>query len=488
MTLIRACLLAVSIAAATVAHAQNTPMPDPSDDTSLTWKGLTFYGAVDIGYQYQTHGVPVSDYFPAGTEAPVQKNSNGSVSAVTPSNLSQSRVGLAGNEPLGVGDWAGVFRVETFFNPQSGDLSDGLKSLVLNNGRALSAQTTNVDSSIAGQIFAGAAYVGLSSPTYGSLTFGRHPTPVADGIAKYDPTGASQAFSLIGFSGTAAGGGDTEDRRLDQSLKYTARYDWLHLGALYQFSGSSGSTNTAVQGTVGADYAGASVDAYYAKKYDAVGASALSAKQVSGLATLCTTSVTPPANPAGAQCFSSANSLSGTISDNTTYGIMALYNLGAPLPTLYAGYEHIKFANPNTPYEPGQLIIGGYVLAYTNDGAYDNNKILQVYWAGLKWPITPQLDLIAAYYGYKQNSYATGKDTGCSTSISSGCSGTEDTASMVLDYKFTKRFDAYVGTFWSEVQDGLAAGYELTGLNAKGDSTLSSASTLTTTIGVRFRF
>jgi predicted porin len=381
-----------------------------------------------------------------------------------------------------------VFRLETFFNPQSGDISDGLKSLVLNNGRALAYQTTNVDTSVAGQLFAGAAYAGFSSPTYGSLTFGRHPTPLADGIAKYDPAGASQAFSLIGFSGTTAGGGDTEDRRLDQSLKYTAKYEWLHLGALYQFSGSSGSTNTAAQVTAGADFAGASIDAYYAKKYNAVSVSALSAAQVSGLATLCQTSVTAPANPAGAQCFSSNNSLSGTISDNTTYAVMASYNFGAPAPTLYAGYEHINFENPNNPYDPGQVIIGGYVLAYVNNKAYDTNKTLQVYWGGLKWPITPQLDLIAAYYGYKQNSFATGKDAGCSSSISSGCSGTESTASALLDYRFSKRFDAYIGTFWSEVQDGLAAGFLLTDLNAKGVSTSSSASTLTSTVGIRFRF
>src|SRR5256712_10313871 len=54
------------------------------------------------------------------------------LTAVTPSNLSQSRVGLSGKEAL-VGDWSGVFRFETFFNPQSGNLSDALKSQVLNN-------------------------------------------------------------------------------------------------------------------------------------------------------------------------------------------------------------------------------------------------------------------------------------------------------------------------------------------------------------------
>jgi predicted porin len=465
MTTVRACLLLVSLAAAGIAQAQNSPT---ATDDSLTVKGITLYGVVDIGAQYQTHGVPISDYFPAGSESIIQKNSNGSVTGITPSNLSQSRIGLAGAEPLGVGDWTGVFRVETFFNPQSGDLSDALKSLALNNGRSLQTQSTNVDSSVAGQLFAGAAYAGFSSPTYGSLTFGRHVTPLADGISKYDPMGAAQAFSLIGFSGTTAGGGDTEDRRLDQSLKYSAKYDWLHLGALYQFSQSSGSQNSAVQATVGAEYAGFSVDAFYAKKYDAVAASALSAGQVGDLVTACST--TPLV-----QCSSVSNSLNATISDNTTYAIMGSYNFGAPGPTLFAAYEHINFANPNTPLAPGSLTIGGYVLAFTSNQAYDNNKILQVFWGGVKWPITPKLDFMAAYYGYKQNSYATGKNAGCSTNANGGCSGSENAASAVLDYKFTKRFDAYVGTFWTSVNDGLAAGY----LND---------STITTTLGLRFKF
>src|SRR5207302_7506476 len=95
--------LMVSLAAATLAQAQapsaSAPAPAAKPaDTSFTWNGITLYGIVDIGVQYQTHGVPESDYFPAGTEAIVQRNSNGSVTAVTPSNLSQSRVGLSRSE------------------------------------------------------------------------------------------------------------------------------------------------------------------------------------------------------------------------------------------------------------------------------------------------------------------------------------------------------------------------------------------------------
>src|ERR1700716_2247543 len=205
-------LAAACWAVAAVAQAQSAPAPK-APDSSLTWNGITLYGIVDVGLQYQTQGVAASDYFPAGTESIIQKNSNGSVMAITPNNLSQSRIGLSGNEPL-MGDWAGVFRLEAFFNPQSGNLSEAVKSQALSNGRALTAQSTNVDSSVAGQCFAGGGYAGFSSPTAGSFTVGRHVTLLADGIAKYDPMGAAQAFSTIGFSGTAAGGGVTEDRRL----------------------------------------------------------------------------------------------------------------------------------------------------------------------------------------------------------------------------------------------------------------------------------
>jgi predicted porin len=98
-----------------------------------------------------------------------------------------------------------------------------------------------------------------------------------------------------------------------------------------------------------------------------------------------------------------------------------------------------------------------------------------VFWAGLKFAATPQLDLAAAYYGYKQNSFATGLNTGCSDARNSACSGTENSISLLADYRFAKRFDGYFGTFWTGVQDGLANGF----LNK---------STITTTTGVRFRF
>jgi predicted porin len=463
----------LTVAALLGASAAQAQSAATKDDSSLTWNGITLYGIVDVGLQYLTHGAPISDYFPAGTSSIIQKNSNASVTGLTPSNLSQSRIGLSGLEPLSFQDVSFVFRLETFFNPQSGNLSDGLKSLVLNNGRPLNRQGTNVDTSVAGQLFAGAAYAGFSSPTYGSLTFGRHPTPMADGISKYDPNAASQAFSVIGFSGTAAGGGDTEDRRLDDSVKYTAKFGPVHVGALYQFNGSNGASNTAEQGQLGLDFlGGGSVDAYYAKKKDAVAASPLSSAQVAGLAGLCNPPPTVP--PTASQCYSVSNSLSATISDNITYSLMALYNFGAP--KIFAGYEHIKFENPNSPLPQGFITIGGYQLAYVNNDAYAVNKTLEVFWAGGKYALTENLEFTLAYYGYHQDAYATGKDAGCSSIVSAKCSGNLNAVSGLVDYRFTKRFDVYLGSMWSGVTNGLANGYIL------------NRDTVATTAGLRFKF
>jgi predicted porin len=475
-SLLLGCLLST---AAGVAGAQSA-----APDDSLTWHGITLYGIVDVGLQNQSHGAPINDYFVAGSADIVQKNSNHSVTGITPSNLSQSRIGLQGAEPI-VGDWVGVFKLETFFNPQSGDISDALKSLAQNNGRALGTQaapgnqTTNLDSSVAGQTFQ-QSFAGFSSKTFGTITFGRQNTVLADGVAKYDPNFASQAFSLIGLSGTTAGGGDTQSRRMDQSLKYVGSYGSgtggaFHLNAEYKFNGSYGGASTAFQVAIGGEFAGASVDAFYSKVNDAVSVAALSAAQVGDLAGLC-----PNPLPAGSTCVaaSPATALAGTVSDNTAYALMGLYNMGTV--KFYAGYEHIQYANPTNPLAAG-FNIANYTIAFVNvqSGAkstYVNDKTLQVFWGGVRYTVVPNLDLTAAYYGYKQNSYATGADAGCNTTAAGSCSGTEDDLSFDADYRLSKRFDVYAGVMYTGVKDGLANGY------------VYHTTDITTTTGVRFKF
>ena len=439
-----------------LAQQKSGPPSIPSDD-ALTWHGITLYGVIDIGVQYDTHSAPFTPYRPSASGNIVRQNDSQSPTGLTPSNMGQSRVGLQGNEPL-AGDWSGVFQLEAFFNPQSGEIADSLKSLAVNNGRPLAKQSIGVDGSSAGQALQ-TAFVGVKSERFGSLTFGRQQTLLSAGSIKYDPNYGATAFGLIGASNTYSGGGSSEDNRFDSTAKYEATFnDLVHIGALYKFNGSSGTANTAFQADIGGRFAGASIDAYYSKINSAITATNLTAAQVADLPAL---------------GYSSSNSLAGTISDNTTYALMGLYGFD-PL-KFFAGYMHIKYANPSNPLGAGFNDIGGYVLAFVTNNAYNNSKTVQVYWTGVRYTVLPALDLVAAYYGYQQNAYGTGKQAGCSTSAHSTCSGSFEAFSFDADYHLTQRFDAYLGAMYSGVHDGAASGYLY-------------STNINPTVGVRYRF
>jgi len=168
------------------------------------------------------------------------------------------------------------------------------------------------------------------------------------------------------------------------------------------------------------------------------------------------------------------NSLAATISDNTTWFVMASYVAG-PV-KVSGGYESIQYANPSTPLQQGSVDIGGYLLAYTTNNKFTTDKDLSVYWLGAKWTATPQLDVTAAFYGESQSFYETGAVlTSCSTSAHGNCSGTLAAWSLDAVYHYSKRLDAYAGLMGSSVSDGLAAGY-------------TNTSTIDPTVGFRFKF
>ncbi len=440
-------------------------------DGSLTLHGITLYGTVDAGIQYDSASAPQNDYHLAGgTESIIAKNAAHSVTAIGGSYLGQSKVGLKGLEPL-TGEWSAVFRLETFFNPWSGQISDAERAMTQNNGISAAQQSTNADSSIAGQLFGGAAYLGVTSLNFGSFTFGRQNGLVGEGINRYDPMSAAQAFSPLGWSGTAGGAGDTEDRRLDGSAKYEISTGALHFAA--QFQPKSGSNpGTTQQFTVGWIFAGGSIDAFYSQKNDAVASSPLSAAQVSDLNAAC-----GGATGTGFACAPLDKALIGTVSDNTATALMGQY-LVTPQWKLSGGFEQIRYRNPTDPVASGQTIIGGYILVYVNPAAKEfvNPKQLTISWLGAKYSPTARWDLIGGYYRYDQNSYATGAVAGCSSTLSAACSGSENFVSFVAVYHATRRFDLYGGAMWSQVQGGLASGY------------LFNTSDIDPTLGFRYSF
>jgi hypothetical protein len=177
----------------------------PVDD-SLTWHGITLYGLVDMGVTYQNHGTPLNSLAGAPINYLISANSNGKYFGVGPNALSSSYIGLKGNQEIADG-LSAVFNLQTQFNPESGKLSDGLGSIAQNTGLSLAQQNAFGDSSKNGQALNVAAYAGLSSPIYGTLTYGRQSALTSDGVVAYDPMGSSNAFSVIGFPGATGGGG-----------------------------------------------------------------------------------------------------------------------------------------------------------------------------------------------------------------------------------------------------------------------------------------
>ncbi len=451
-----AILLGAVVGSAPALAQQKTGPGVPPDDR-LTWHGITLYGVIDIGVQYDTHMAPFTPFRPAASGNIVRQNSRESVFGVTPSNMGQSRVGLQGTGALN-DELSGVFQVETFFNPQSGEIADSLKSLAVNNGLPVNKQSVGIDGSSAGQAFQ-TSYVGLKSQHFGTLTFGRQATLLYEGIVKYDPNYNASAFGLLGASNTYSGAGSQETNRVDSAAKYLVSFDELvHFGALYKFNESRGSAATVFQADLGAEYAGASLDAYYSKAKSAITATSLTAAQLVKL---------------GGLGYSASNSLAATISDNTAYALMASYEF-QPL-RFFAGYEHITYENPTTPLSAGFTNIGGYVLAFVNNTGYNNPKTQQVYWAGLRYTPLPGLELTAAYYRAHQNAYGSGKLAGCSSDVSSLCSGSLEAFSFDADYRFNVHFDAYIGAMYSGVHDGMASGYLYT-------------TNINPTLGVRYKF
>jgi predicted porin len=425
-----------------------------ADDGSLTWHGITLYGAIDMGLAYQTHGSPLSNSAGFGLGYLISKNSNKPYFGAAPNALSASNIGLKGNEELLPG-LSAVFNLQTSFLPTSGRLSDGLGSIAQNNGVPLTSQTTFADSSKDGQALNTAAWAGLSSPTYGTLTYGRQNSLTLDGVIAYDPMSASGAFSVIGFQGATAGGGDTEDARLDNSLKYTVNFGPFRAGVAGQLGSNGDDSRNDIQGQLGVDYQGLSLDAIYGHINDAISAAPLAVGFV----------------PTAAQLASAGTGLvAGTVSDNNSLMLLARYGIG-PV-KLYAGYEGIEFANPHTPLPVGSPIIGDYTLGTVSNTAFPNKKDLQVFWTGAKYAVRSDIDLIFAYYHEQQNSFGV---ISCSNSSLSTCSGQLDAVSFVVDYRFAKRFDAYAGAMYSQVANGLANGF----LNR---------STVDPTVGMRFQF
>jgi predicted porin len=490
----------------------------PEND-DLCFHGVCLYGNFDMGLSYNQHGNPLSSYI-GPLNYIVEKASNGSYFGAGPNQFSTSFLGLRGKQEIGDQLYA-VFNLQTLFNPHSGTSLNGLGGIAQNNGLGASPQLGNLanaygDSSKAGQLFNNVAYFGVSSPTYGTFTMGRQSALTSDLVGNYDALSGANAWSLITYEGASGGGGVTEDRIFDNSYEYRVNIGPVRLAAEAQLrNGGNSATGNAFEGDIGFDYQGFSMDFVGGKIYDAASVgttlttaqvNALTSNQA-GLATVGgVAGGTPVAGP-GYAIPCSLGCASAVISDNTVFQVAGKYTIGQW--KLYAGYEHIQFANPNNPLQPGAFAEGGYNFAFVNNNNYLTNRNQHVFWAGVKYAVTPTFDVAASYYGIRQEFYTVGagpaagtfsnvpggpaanatQAAACATlgTASPGCRGALDMFALAVDWRFARHVDFYAGVAYSQKTGGLASGFVLA-TNNTGTNVNNRVSTYDPGIGLRYQF
>ena len=433
--------------------AAQADVKDPLPD-SLSLGGVTLYATIDVGYAYQSHGVPLSSELPNGLEYQAfttTRNFAGSQSTFTENGLEQSKIGIKVSKPIG-DDFTLIARTDTGFNPLSGQLVDACKSLISNSGKPQGEQTANADSSRCGQAFNGVIWGGFSSPRFGALTIGRQQSLQLDALALYDPQALSYAFSFLGYAGFNAGGGTTDAGRLDNSGKYVFTSGLVHISGLFSNGGQdTGVLGKAYGADVGATWMGLSVDAVYQNSKGAV-----------NLRSSFDNGPNPVPTPG----------LAAYISNNKSYNIMGKYvfEFGGSKDklTAYAGYSHIEKAHADYTVGSAQNNYPISVRININDSAVYNME-----WVGARYAMNSGWNFSGAFYHISQNSWTIGLGTsgndnlGC---VAAGllCSGDFNEVSLVADYIINKHYDIYGGVNWSEVTDGLAYGYPGTTVGTSG--------------------
>ena len=379
-------------------------------DCELTWHGITLYGAYDVGVGWVSHGLPENGYNYEG-ESLVNRNGYQHRFLIAPNNLQQTGFGIRGKEEFLPG-WYVVFNASTGINPQSGLLANAPATDTINNGLPRSSYSIAIDGARAGQPFNDQYYGGISSTHFGELTFGRQRSLGTDAMLLYDPAGGAYAFSYIGYNGTMAGGGDTDDSRWDDALKYRLTYGPIHFDAMYKFAdGSAGcysasttwtaatctperAHNNAYGFDLGADYGKFSADVVSQHYNQAIsvlnpllGPQSLSS---AGLYQSTTDSInTNPINGGpglGPNLIDTNNTVYGIVTDN--YGIMVAARYKWDPFKFFAGYEYIWQNNPSNPLGVGASDQGGYIMSGVEDNNLDSEKLVNIWWTGAKY--TPQ--------------------------------------------------------------------------------------------------
>jgi predicted porin len=444
-------------------------------DCALTWHGITVYGAYDVGVGWVSHGLPENGYNYEG-ESLVNRNGYEHRFVVAPNNLQQTGFGIRGKEEFLPG-WSVVFNASTGINPQSGLLANASATQIADNGLPRASYSFAIDGARAGQPFNDEYYGGISSTHFGTLTFGRQRSLGTDAMLQYDPASGAYAFSYIGYNGTMAGGGDTENSRWDDAVKYRLTYGPVHFGAMYKFANGSAGCYSAVAWSatsctpeeahnnaygfdLGGDYGKFSADVVFQHYNQAIsvlnpllGPQSLAAPYQSTTDSINTNPINGGADM-GPNLIDPNGTVYGIVTDNNAVMVAAKYKWD-PF-KFFAGYEYIWQNNPANPLGVGASDQGGYIMSGVEDNNLDSEKLVNIWWTGAKYTYRSKTDITFAWYQQRQNDFRLPPTCSPTAGFRASCAGTLNEGSLYVDHHFTKRFDAFAGIAYSWVSGGLA--------------------------------
>ncbi|MFI4940051.1 MAG: porin [Burkholderiales bacterium] len=384
---------------------------------------VELYGILDVAVGRVENSLNTDPNFPATVNpySATKSSVNNSVTGMFNGGISDSRWGIRGSEDLG-GGMKAVFTLESGINLPSGTLNNGTASLASNSPVATTAGT---DTSLNGQLFNRQSNAGLSDAKLGTITFGRNYAPIYDVVVAYDPVQAAQLFSPMGFSGSLGGGGGlTEDVRVDNSIKYKNAVGAINFGALYKFGGISGnnSAESAYALNVGYDDGVLGVQAAYQAFKDGLktGASAV------------------------------AGDIAITNYDTSAYFIAAKYQFGPA--TVKGGFESYKLKTPSDMVNAGagSIMVNslyGYTIASTTNFSH-SDQTTDLWFVGGDYNFNPAFNLAVGLYDVKPKA---------SDDLAQK-SGNSFYYSVLADYHFSKRTDAYAGWMFSQYKGDQYAG------------------------------
>lgn len=418
-----------------LALAAGVPLAAQGPDSLTISKGdssIQLYGVLDVGVASVAHAQSFDPYHPLGANPTVSKFGDKSATGMIDGGISPSRIGLKGSTDLGNG-WKGIFGLEAGINVRSGTTTNAALGVAQNTA---AGEMTSASSAVSGQLFGRGAFAGISNKDFGTLTFGRHTALFLDIIGGYDALQGSQLFTPLGYSGSYGGGGATENSRVDDSVKYKGTWNDFSLGLLHKFGGVAGSSTARSTDQVSLAYEPGpfGVTVAYQSYKDALAIG----------------------NPAGTTA-QPIGTVTATAFDTKAFMLAARYKINAL--AFKGGYEQMKFSNPSDPLDDagvtsifGQVVNTVNVTPYTVAGQSVEKK-LDVYWLGAAYDVTEHFNIGVSYYHVKQNDWSLGTTPAGSPKNA----GNAKYASLLLDYRFSKAFDAYLGYMGVNTDGGMGS-------------------------------